>query len=294
MAFRKMRPVIESTVYAQDILGVTHAQPRYAICTLVNNPGYYRDMLASFRAKGFNEANSAFYFLDTVNNKGWDAYSGLNVFLNRVDGDYVILCHQDVRPIDDEEVLHRRLVELNSLDPQWALAGNAGNTSAGKLRIRISDGGGDDRRKGPLPDQVVSLDENFIVVRGTVNLGLSADVHGYHFYGSDLVTLANTAGWSAYVIDYHLLHFGLGITGEPFRCNMKRFENKYRRAFQGRYIRTTILRVKLGRVPLTQRGLREFRTFWSGTVLQALRILRRSLFSASNSSIARGNIKLDK
>jgi hypothetical protein len=52
--------------------------------------------------------------------------------------------------------------------------------------------------------RVFSLDENFIVA----HLGISRDLYGFHFYGTDLCLAAHTLCYNTYVIDLHLWHIG--------------------------------------------------------------------------------------
>ncbi|MBR0656120.1 hypothetical protein [Plastoroseomonas arctica] len=229
--------------------GLARAAPRFSICTLVTDHAQYRAMVASFSANGFARDTCEFLYLDNSEGPAWDAYRGISRLMTMSQAPFIILCHQDVRLLDDgAEVLAVRLAELDALDPDWALAGNAGGTDAGDLAIRISDPHGEDQHRGALPARAASLDENFIVLNRDAPLGLSADLTGFHFYGADLCLHARLAGRSAWVIDFHLRHLSPGTKDAGFKAAQKRFEGKYRALFARDWrIRTTCARLRLKR-----------------------------------------------
>lgn len=220
--------------------------PRFSVATLVTNLDQYAAMRASFAAHGFDVMNSEFLYLD---NRGADqtgAYSGLNALLNAARGRYVILCHQDVLLIGDgAAVLERCLADLDARDPHWALAGNAGGTRPGALVMRISDPHGADRRLGDLPARVMSLDENFIVVKRSARVGCSVDLDGFHFYGADLCLNADMAGHSAWVIDFHLKHLSGGRKSADFFAAEAAFYAKWSHALRPRWMQTTCALLRL-------------------------------------------------
>jgi hypothetical protein len=225
---------------------VSAERPRYTIATLVNNTIHYEDMLASFAEGGFTAPACEFIRIDNTGRQQTDAYTGLNQMLNRARGDYVILCHQDVRILEDGiESLDARLAELEDKDPAWALAGNAGGIATGQLALRISDPHGPDRQVGDLPARVVSLDENFIVVKRAARIGFSRDLAGYHFYGADICLVADILGYSAYVIDFHLEHLSAGYKGASFFEAEQAFRAKWSHALRSRWMQTTCSLVSL-------------------------------------------------
>lgn len=117
----------------------------------------------------------------------FSAFSGLNHLITQAKGKYAILCHDDCKLVyDDRDVLRMRLAELDQVDPTWALAGNAGVADSGKHILRISDPRGLDQSTGPFPHKVVSLDENFLVVKRSTAAGFSRDLESFHFYGADV------------------------------------------------------------------------------------------------------------
>lgn len=213
---------------------------RYTIGTLVTNHAQYEAMVRSFRDHGFAPPDCEFIYLDNGSGNRLSAYRGLNRLLQEAAGDYVILCHQDVRLLaDGRAALDLRLAELSARDPKWALAGNAGGSAPGKLALRISDPHGKDQHVGDLPERVDTLDENFIVCRSSARLALSDDLDGFHFYGTDLCLLADIRGFSAYVIDFHLEHLSGGTTDSTFWAAETAFRTKYARAFRPRWLQTT-------------------------------------------------------
>ena len=219
------------------------SRPTYTIATLVNNRTQYAAMCASFRAHGFDESCS-----ETI--AAYDppsAYSALNAMLSQAKGRFVILCHQDVRLIGDSRAkLDERLAELDALDPSWAVAGNAGGAVPGKLAMRISDPHGEDRTLGALPARVVSLDENFLVVKAESRIGFSRDLSGFHLYGADICLVADVLGYSAYVIDFHLRHLSPGRKDATFARAETAFRAKWSRALKPRWMQTTCTLLRVG------------------------------------------------
>jgi len=109
----------------------------------------------------------------------------------------------------------------------------------GRLALRITDPHGADRRVGSLPQRVMSLDENFIVVKRSARLGFSRDLTGFHLYGADICLLADILGHSAYVVDFHLRHLSAGSKSVSFRAAERAFVAKWNRALRPRCVQTT-------------------------------------------------------
>lgn len=229
---------------------------RFSICSLVTDLDEYAEMVASFRDGGFGASDCEFLYLDNSSGNTFDAFAGYNLFLTRAAGDYVILCHQDILLIGQgRDALEKRLAELDSLDPAWALCGNAGGTADGALAVRITDPHGSDQSVGTFPARARALDENFILVRRDANLALSHDLGGFHLYGADLCILADILGRTAYVIDFHLHHKSAGKTDGSFYAARKAAIAKYRRALRTRRIRTTCTTFGVSGLPMLGRLL---------------------------------------
>lgn len=226
---------------------LAEAKPRYTIATLVNDEVQYGAMLASFRAGGFVEPEVEFLAARAAAS----AAQGLNALLAAARGSYVILCHQDVRLLEHgRAALDSRLAELTTRDPAWALAGNAGGVAPGRLSMSISDPHGRNRRIGPLPARVMSLDENFILLRADAGLRFSRDLDGFHLYGADICLIADVLGWSAWVVDFHLEHLSPGRKDHTFTEAERRFRAKWSRALRPRWMQTTCTLLRLSGSPL--------------------------------------------
>lgn len=214
-------------------------EKRFSICTLMTNSAQYFEMLKSFQSHGFNAKDCEFLYLDNSTTNRWDAFAGLNLFLNTARGRYIILCHQDIRlHTDGINQLEMVLSTLELHDPRWAVAGNAGGTKPGNLVIRITDPYGADIKRGPFPAQVTALDENFLVVRRSANLTLSGDIHGFHLYGADLCMIAGILGYKAYVVDFHLTHLSPGNIDVRFHQMVATTIRKYGITCRSRWIVT--------------------------------------------------------
>lgn len=244
---------------------MTHPVPRrvsapatydlaFSICTLVNKPKLYDRMLRTFTAGGFTGSDVEYLYVDNSRGNAYDAYAGLNCLLSQARGEYVILCHQDVALIEDGRAeLVARLAELDARDPLWAVAGNAGglepadsfgNRAKGRVAIRITDITSTEHDLPGLPLRAISLDENFILVRNEARLAFSADLSGFHLYGTDICLQAEARGRTSYVIDFHLLHDGLGGMNGFKECQAA-LEKKFLHYFRRRRIMTTCTVVRL-------------------------------------------------
>ncbi|RFD27132.1 hypothetical protein MUBE_00305 [Mycobacterium uberis] len=237
-------------------VSATGARPRFSICTLVTRPTEYAEMIDSFVSHGFTPADCEYLCLDNSESNRFDAFCGYNLFLSEARGDFIILCHQDILLVDDGRAeLEQRLDELTAHDPKWGLCGNAGGVSFNRLAVRISDRFGVNQSIGSFPAAVTALDENFILVRREANLAMSHDLSGFHFYGADLCIIADFLGRSAWVIDFHLRHKGVGTTGASFYRYRKDVARKYRKAFRCRFVVTTVTHFFLSGSPILNRIL---------------------------------------
>tara|TARA_R110002072_G_scaffold295170_1_gene465903 strand:- start:15407 stop:16243 length:837 start_codon:yes stop_codon:yes gene_type:complete len=243
----EMRSSLDMIAGAQEIRSITDSGVVFSICTLVNDVQSYRNMLNSFLEAGFGYADCEYIYIDNASSTTYDAYEGLNKAISKSRGKFIILCHQDVLlRFDNRADLTQRLNEIEKNMPNWAVAGNAGGGQLlGNLCIRITDPHGQDVAQGDFPQQVSSLDENFIVLKKSANLGFSNDLSGFHLYGTDICLIAHTRGYECCVIDFHLEHLSPGTCDASFIDSRRRLIDKYRRAFAGRTIQTTCTRFYL-------------------------------------------------
>lgn len=212
----------------------------FSICTLMTDPQQYQGMLASFEQAGFDNRDCEFLMIDNSVQNQCDAYQGLNRLLTAAQGRYIICCHQDILlEFDRRPVLEQALIRLEQQDPAWAIVGNAGGTHhlGQRLTVRISDPHGENRHHGQLPARVHSLDENFLLLKNSANLGLSHDLQGFHHYGTDLCLQANHRGLHCYVIDFHLRHLSKGVLNPAFFDSKKRFIACYQQRLRSRWLR---------------------------------------------------------
>ncbi len=195
---------------------------QFRICTIVNDPDQYRRMRASFAAGGFGPGRCRFDAFDNSAGNAHEPYALIDRLAADTAEPYLIVCHQDLL-LDGGpgghgiEQLSRCLDELAALDPTWAVAGNAGVTrwieGVTELTQPRPDGSLDRPlvwRAADLPRRVVTLDENFLVLRTAARPTCSAGLSGFHLYGTDLCLNAARRGMGCYVIDFHLTHLSAG------------------------------------------------------------------------------------
>lgn len=177
---------------------------QFSICTLVTRKAEYEEMLTSFIEAGFTENTCEFLYLDNSVANDYDAYTGVNIFLKQAKGKYIIICHQDVLLNKDNiQDLESCLKELDKIDPNWGLCGNAGGVAPNHIVYHISYPSRD-MSKGAFPIKVKSIDENFIVVKNHAQLSVSGDIKGFHLYATELCLIAEIKGYTAYAVKFAL------------------------------------------------------------------------------------------
>lgn len=132
--------------------------------------------------------------------------------------------HQDILfKYDNRDILEQRLNELNNINPQWAIASNAGRSNKGRHFVRITDPHGDNINEGPFPQEIMSVDENFFIINQNVNISASSILKGFHLYGLDLCQNASSLGLRSYIIDFHLFHKSSGSVDQSYYNIQKKY-----------------------------------------------------------------------
>jgi hypothetical protein len=221
---------------------------QFYISTLVTRPDQYQNMRRSMAAAGFAEPRCRFAVFDNSTGNRYEPYAVLRQLRNDGDEPYVILCHQDLLfpPESSCDLLVERLSSLQAIDPDWAVAGNAGVDVERQSVLHLDDPGGSFRATG-LPRQVVSLDENFLVMPRARFPEASRALAGFHFYGTDLCLHAIVRRKHAYVIDFPIRHFGVGNFGADFERMRGEFADAWRPHLLTGLVRTTCTEFLLSR-----------------------------------------------
>lgn len=228
---------------ARTVIGVNYAF-EFSICTLVTRREEYLEMMQSFIDKGFDTQTCEYLYIDNTGGCTFDAYQGLNHFLQQAKGRYVILCHQDILAHDqDRQHLINVIDDIEANDNNWAVLGNAGGVNFKWIATNITQGSGKVIKEKRLPLLTKTIDENFVIVKNSANLALSHDLSGFHMYGADLCLMADILGFTSYIIDFNIMHKSNGNADESFYRSKKAFMKKYDKAFRGRFMATTITRL---------------------------------------------------
>jgi hypothetical protein len=229
---------------------------QFRILTFVTDERLYAGMRESFNRAGFDSTVARFTRLDSG-----EPYGAVRELTAGAEP-YVILCHQDVRldQGDGHAGLIELLADLSERDPHWAVAGNAGGTASLELIRHIADPHGADWASD-LPRPVVSLDENFLVLRVERRPRCSSDLSGFHLYGTDLCLNAIADGSTAYVIGFRLSHLSPGSL-ERYGQALSAFVAAWSRRSTFRYVRTTNSVLLLSRHRLLRRVFGGRRAIW--------------------------------
>lgn len=202
----------------RKIEGMDTFSKKYTFCTLVTRFHEYMEMVDSAKKAGFVGEDIEFLYFDNKESNQFDGYSGINRALREAQGQYLIFCHQDILfNYDKREILDQKIQELDAIDADWAVAGNAGKNANGNTYIRISDPCFSDLKLGNFPTAVMSLDENFLIINRKHNLSTTSHLlKGFHLYAIDLCQNARNLGLKSYVIDFHLYHKSPGKVDQSY------------------------------------------------------------------------------
>lgn len=208
---------------------------RFSVCCIVTNMNEYDEMKKSFEGCGFDD-ECEYLIADNTSRNRFDAYVAINRFLKEAKGEYIIIVHQDVRCIDPAGKLTQLLSDLTLRDPNWAVCGNAGAIGYHQ-DIRYIVNGGRIVTHDNLPGRVYSLDENMLIIPRRVNIAVSADLSGFHFYAADLCVIADYLGYTCYVIPFMVKHLSLGDL-TSMKEQKGAFLDKYGRKLRRRFLQT--------------------------------------------------------
>lgn len=237
---------VDCDIDAVAVSGEPAYEVEFSFCSLVTKPQQFREMVSSFRRAGFDESNSEYLYIDNTNGNSDSAYSGLNRLARFARGEYLIFCHQDVVAIDGPDALRTAISDLTERDPLWSIAANAG-CNEDNCYFYLNDPNfvsvGSVRRPSV---KVMSVDENFIVLKREAQIGFSVDLEGFHLYGTDLVTQARLRGRTAYVVDFRVEHLSSGKLDSGFYDACIKLEDKYAKAFNNQRVTTTCTSLDLG------------------------------------------------
>lgn len=209
------------------------AEIEFSIISLVVRDDRYERFLKSLEEKGFNSENTELIAIDNRHGNSFDGYTALRGVLPHLKGKYVLHTHDDIElTVDDIDALRRTLQTLETLDPKWMIAGNAGGSFCMFSRKNtwfhhLDDPYGERRLPGNEPRRVNSLDENFLVMpRSRMPLS-SIDLSGFHLFATDLCMQARSAGGTCYVMPFALMHYGKGLSDGTYAASRIAIEDKY-------------------------------------------------------------------
>jgi len=208
----------------------------FSLCSIVNDMEEYKLMKASFETCGFTD-ECEYLLADNCGGNRFDAYTAIRFFLKQAQGQYIIVVHQDVRCIDNMAQLKQCLETLTALDKTWAVCGNAGCMGYHEDLMHINIAGKIVTSRN-LPGKVSSLDENLLIINAAAGVTVSADLSGFHLYGTDICIVAANLGYSTYVIPFMVKHLSFGNL-KDLQKHIQLFVNAYGKKLESRFIATT-------------------------------------------------------
>lgn len=258
--FRSISSQIQERAYA------------FSFCTIVNDMEEYRVMKDSFENRGFT-SDCEYLVADNCNGNQFDAYTAIRHFIAQAKGKYLVIVHQDVRCIDDRVQLTNCLNQLTLLDSKWAVCGNAGCNGYHTDLMHINIAGKIVTSKN-LPGKVTSLDENLLILNSSNTITVSADLSGFHLYGTDICIIAATLGYNCYVIPFMVKHLSYGNL-KDLQQHIHLFTDAYGKKLSSRFIATTCTKFYISNSVFKTRLLNYGPIFTVVKFVQRLKQLRK-------------------
>jgi len=198
------------------------------------------DRLFARTVKIFPE-ETQYLFIDNSSNS-FDAFNALSKFIKEAKGDMIVIIHDDIYMENlSSIILTDEIKRVCKNDGKAAVFGVAGISYNGLQGVgHFFDPSGRHFWGFPNGGRASSLDEFFLVIDRSKAVSLSDELHGFHFYGTDLCVNAAKKGLSSYVIDFPVLHkCNPGkITNEFFEAR-ERFQHHLQKELRKGVIRTT-------------------------------------------------------
>jgi hypothetical protein len=226
----------------------------FSICTIVNDWVKYEAYQQSWLRMGFGGKDCEFLVSDNSSSNKLDGFQSSRLFLNQARGQYIIMAHLDSLPKVTKDKMLKLMHRLETLDPKWAIAGNAGINQAGLTFVtnglkmpKVS------REKGAKGFHLVhTLDENLLIVKAEARLSLSYDLGGFHLYGLDLCDVARRLGRTCYIAPMRWYHGSHGTLNTAFYQKVSEFESKMRNYRRPKIWATNCTFLTVSRSPLAR------------------------------------------
>jgi hypothetical protein len=147
------------------------------------------------------------------------AGAAYNAGMRQAAGDILVFAHQDLYlPPGWEDCLSAAIWRLSKRDPQWAVLGVFGISSALKRQGYLYCTGLQKVLGAPFdePIECISLDEVLLVIRRSSGLTFDEQLPGFHLYGTDICLEAKQRGLRSYIVSAFCLHNTDGMKFLPW------------------------------------------------------------------------------
>jgi len=189
--------------------------------TLVNDQRLYEQSCRSLQDGSEEELR---FVQVEPNRHGWNASMGLNRGLESCNTRWVVCAHQDV--VFPRSWAKRMAMLVRALPEEVAVVGLVGTRADGRFRGHIVDPNGH-CFWGPLPAEVLVLDESVLVVRRDLGIRFDERVPGFHCYGADFCLQVRALGRKALAVDAAVRHLSTGRLDEAYQASASWLLNRW-------------------------------------------------------------------
>jgi hypothetical protein len=181
-----------------------------ALVTLVNDQAQFEQCRQSLLS---NEPEPIPWRAVDADRHGWNAATALNGAIETIEESWVACVHQDV--LFPRRWLRAVSTALRGLAQDVSVVGLVGTRRDGRFRGHIVDPNGH-CFWGPLPADVLTLDEHVLLLRRSSGLRFDPKTPGFHCYAADISLEAHARGGRVVVIDAPVTHTSTGIADAKY------------------------------------------------------------------------------